>query len=173
MNEREDAACCATVADLRAVVAGHADDIRQIRGALDTVEGGLQSLTREVAVVRAEGQARAEATAAALDRLGGQITELTRQIASQTGAQEERNRLAQAALLSEQQRGAQAATRLTLLRRRLAALSMVLTVLAAIGGTLLSSQTWDDWVFGNVRFLHHTPGWAQAMQGGGHAVGDH
>lgn len=159
MNEREDAACCATVADLRAVVAGHADDIRQIRGALDTVEGGLQSLTREVAVVRAEGQARAQATAAALDRLGGQITELTRQIASQTGAQEERNRLAQAALLSEQQRGAQAATRLTLL--------------AAIGGTLLSSQTWDDWVFGNVRFLHHTPGWAQAMQGGGHAVGDH
>ncbi|KFL87877.1 hypothetical protein AmDm5_1879 [Acetobacter malorum] len=119
----------------------HEERIAAVERRQDVTDGKLDGISRDIAAVRAEGNARAVATTSGIERLGNQFVDLTRQLATHTGAQEERNRLAQEGL----QRW----------RTRSVVVGIVCTIAAAAGGTILSSQTWDDYLFGNVGFLHH------------------
>ncbi len=118
----------------------HEERLAAVERRQDVTDGKLDSISRDIAAVRAEGNARQQATNAGMDRIGIQLSDLTRQLAAHTGAQEERNRLAESNL------------------RRLRKLSVIVgifcTLGAAVGGTILSSQTWDDYLFGKVGFLH-------------------
>ncbi|MCW4578889.1 hypothetical protein NO221_00445, partial [Gluconacetobacter entanii] len=102
----------------------------------------------EVGAIRAEMQAQYAATSSALERQSRDMQDLTRQLAEQNGAQKERNRL-EAAKLTK------ARIAESRWKKRAAVLGIVFTLLATVGGTLLSSQTWDDFFFANVPFLHH------------------
>ncbi|MCE2578672.1 hypothetical protein [Gluconacetobacter entanii] len=137
--------------DVHGILEDHGERIGSLERWRDGVDGKLDGIRHELGVVRAEGQARSAASAAAMERQSRDIQDLTRQLAEHTGAQKERNRLEQAKLMK-------ARIAESRWKKRAAVLGIVFTLLATVGGTLLSSQTWDDFFFANVPFLHRHHG---------------
>lgn len=134
--------------DVQGILEDHGERIGSLERWRDGVDGKLDDIRHELSAVRAEGKERSAASAAAMDRQSRDIQDLTRQLAEHTGAQKERNRLDAAKLTKARIAESRWKT-------RAAVLGIVFTLLATIGGTLLSSQTWDDYFFANVPFLHH------------------
>ncbi|MBO1326840.1 hypothetical protein K2X14_17240 [Acetobacter sp. TBRC 12305] len=147
LDERCAAEGGAAEDDLRAVVDGHSQEIAQINGRLDGLEKGQDGLMREVVAIRAEGQARAQAAGTAMTDLRNGLYDLTRQLAEHTGAQKRQAEIAQQALVVAQTREAR-------IKYWGGVCAIVFCVAGAVGGTLFSSATVDDYVFGDVRWLH-------------------
>ncbi|BCZ75996.1 hypothetical protein CFR73_07655 [Novacetimonas maltaceti] len=134
--------------DVHDILDDHGERIGSLERWRDSADGKMDGIRRELSAVRAEGQAQSAATSAAMDRQSRDIQDLTRQLAEHTGAQKERNRLDQAKLTK-------ARIAESRWKKRAAIFGLVFAVFGALGGTLLSSQTWDDFFFANVPFLHH------------------
>ncbi|MBY4641698.1 hypothetical protein K6L44_17270 [Gluconacetobacter entanii] len=134
--------------DVHDILDDHGERIGFLERWRDSADGKIDDTRREVGAIRAEMQAQYAATSSALERQSRDMQDLTRQLAEQNGAQKERNRL-EAAKLTK------ARIAESRWKKRAAVLGIVFTLLATVGGTLLSSQTWDDFFFANVPFLHH------------------
>lgn len=147
-DEQSAGTPCAADGDLRQIVAGHSLEITDIKGRLGNLEEGQHGLMREVVAVRAEGNARQQATNAGMDRIGIQIADLTRQLAAHTGAQQEQNRLAEANLRRW--------------RLRAVIIGLMCTVGAAICSTLLSDQEVASTIW--VKWLHWREPWDAPTQ---------
>ncbi len=150
MTEAQGARPRASDNDLRAIVGEHAQEISQINGRLDELGKEQHNLMREIVAVRAEGNARAEASVSALSDIRGSVEGLVRQLAEHTGAQKRQNELKEQELRAVKIRGEKIKIWGTVI-------GIIATLGGMIGGTLLSSQTWDDWAFGSVHFLHRHP----------------
>ncbi|MCW4591517.1 hypothetical protein NO263_13090 [Gluconacetobacter entanii] len=134
--------------DVHDILDDHGERLGFLERWRDSADGKIDDTRREVGAIRAEMQAQYAATSSALERQSRDMRDLTRQLAEQNGAQKERNRL-EAAKLTK------ARIAESRWKKRAAVLGIVFTLLATVGGTLLSSQTWDDFFFANVPFLHH------------------
>lgn len=134
--------------DVHDILDDHGERLGFLERWRDSADGKIDDTRREVGAIRAEMQAQYAATSSALERQSRDMQDLTRQLAEQNGAQKERNRL-EAAKLTK------ARIAESRWKKRAAVLGIVFTLLATVGGTLLSSQTWDDYFFANVPFLHH------------------
>ncbi|MCE2577562.1 hypothetical protein [Gluconacetobacter entanii] len=134
--------------DVHDILDDHGERIGFLERWRDSADGKIDDTRREVGAIRAEMQAQYATTSSALERQSRDMQDLTRQLAEQNGAQKERNRL-EAAKLTK------ARIAESRWKKRAAVLGIVFTLLATVGGTLLSSQTWDDFFFANVPFLHH------------------
>lgn len=127
--------------DLREIVGGHEVRLAAVERRQDATDRKLDGISKDLATMRAEENARTVATTAGIARLETRVFDLVTQLAKLTGAQENQNRLAE--------------ENLRRWRTRSVVVGIVCTIAAAAGGTILSSQTWDDYLFGNVGFLHH------------------
>ena len=78
------------------------------------------------------------------------LTDLTKQIAWHTGAQKRQNERKEQERREVRIRGEKFKIWGTVI-------GIIATLGGMVGGTLLSSQTWDDWAFGSVHFLHRHP----------------
>ena len=134
--------------DVHDILDDHGERIGFLERWRDSADGKIDDTRREVGAIRAEMQAQYAATSSALERQSRDMQDLTRQLAEQNGAQKERNRL-EAAKLTK------ARIAESRWKKRAAVLGIVFTLLATVGGTLLASQTGDDYFFANVPFLHH------------------
>ncbi|POF63601.1 hypothetical protein CFR73_09800 [Novacetimonas maltaceti] len=141
--------------DVQGILDDHGERIGSLERWRDGVDGKLDDIRHELGAVRAEGKERSAVSAAAMERQSRDIQDLTRQLAEHTGAQKERNRLEQAKLTK-------ARIAESRWKKRAAICGLVFAVFGAVGGTLLSSQTWDDFFFANVPFLHRHHGIAAA-----------
>ncbi len=126
----------------------HEERLAAVEKRQDVTDGNLDNISRDIAAVRAEGNARQQATNAGMDRIGIQLSDLTRQLAAHTGAQEERNRLAEDSL------------------RRWKKLAVIVgifcTLGAAVGSTLLSDQEVASTIW--VKWLHWREPWDAPKQ---------
>lgn len=126
----------------------HEERLAAVEKRQDVTDGKLDNISRDIAAVRAEGNARQQATNAGMDRIGIQLSDLTRQLAAHTGAQEERNRLAEDSL------------------RRWKKLAVIVgifcTLGAAVGSTLLSDQEVASTIW--VKWLHWREPWDAPTQ---------
>ncbi|PYD63565.1 hypothetical protein [Gluconacetobacter entanii] len=139
--------------DVHDILDDHGERIGFLERWRDSADGKIDDTRREVGAIRAEMQAQYAATSSALERQSRNMQDLTRQLAEQNGAQKERNRLEQAKLTK-------ARIAESRWKKRAAICGLVFAVFGAVGGTILSSQTWDDYFFANVPFLHHHVGTA-------------
>lgn len=126
----------------------HEDRIAAVEKRQDATEGKLDAIGRDIIAIRAEGNARAGVASAGMDRLSGQVLTLSQTVAKHLGATEERTRIDQERLTVEQ-------TKLARIKRYATIIGIALTFAGVVAGSILSSQTWDDYFFGNVAFLHH------------------
>ena len=133
--------------DVQDILDDHGERIGFLERWRNSADGKIDDTRREVGALRAEMQAQYTAMSSALDRQSRDMQGLTHQLAEHTGAQKERNRLDQDALTK-------ARIAESRWKKRSAVLGIIFTLLAMVGGTLLSSQTWDDYFFANVPFLH-------------------
>lgn len=120
-------------------------DIEKWRG---DISARLDNIGQELAATRAEGNARAAVSMQGIDRLGLQITSLGQQVSENTGAQKRQVQIQEQQLITAQ-------TRLAQMKYWGCVFGILFAAAGALGGTLLSSQTWDDYLFGHVGFLHH------------------
>lgn len=100
----------------------HEGRLATIEKRQDAQGSKLDEISRDIAAVRAEGNARAVTSTHSIDQVRADIQTLTRQIAEQTGAQKRQNELDAAKT------------------RRWQRISIVLGVLFALGAMLLSWQ---------------------------------
>lgn len=121
----------------------------------DGTEDKLDNITRELVVIRTEGKTREVSTNSGFDRIGAQVSALEKGVAALTGAQAERNRLAEEGL------------------RRLRKWATIITVLttlgAAVGSTLLSDQEVASTIW--VKWLHWREPWDTPTQPAPHQHG--
>ncbi len=145
MTEEQSGIIVAADGDLREIVGGHEIRLAAVERRQDATDGKLDGISKDLATMRAEENARTVATTAGISRLEVRVFDLVTQLAKLTGAQENQNRLAE--------------ENLRRWRTRSVIVGIICTIAAAAGGTILSSQTWDDYLFGNVGFLHryHIP----------------
>ena len=128
----------------------HDERLTAVEGRLDTTEGAVDRISRDIIAIRAEGQARAAAQTEGLDRLGRQIQGLIVQLAEQTGAQKEQTKLAE-----EQMRQQKASGEASL--RRWKKLGIVFGLLAGLTGAALSDQEIASTIWG--KWLHKQEPW--------------
>lgn len=109
----------------------------------DGTEDKLDNISRELLVIRTEGKTREVSTNSGFDRIGAQVSALEKGVAALTGAQAERNRLAEEGL------------------RRLRKWAIIIGIFssmgAAVGGTLLSDQEVASTIW--VKWLHWREPW--------------
>lgn len=121
----------------------------------DGTEDKLDNITRELVVIRTEGKTREAATNIGFDRIGAQVSALEKGVAALTGAQAERNRLAEEGL------------------RRLRKWAIIIGIFsslgAAVGGTLLSDQEVASTIW--VKWLHWREPWDTSTQPAPHQQG--
>lgn len=148
MTEEQSAGVACAADGVRARLDDHEERLAAVERRQDITDGKLDSISKDIAAVRAEGNARQQATNAGMDRIGLQLSDLTRQIAAHTGAQEERNRLAEDSL------------------RRWKKLAVIIgifcTLGAAVGSTLLSDQEVASTIW--VKWLHWREPWDAPAQ---------
>lgn len=113
----------------------HEERLAAVERRQDIQGSKLDGIIRDIAAVRAEGNARAVATTAGIERLGNQFVDLTRQIAEHTGAQKRQNELDEART-RRWQRG-----------------SIILGLALAVGGMLLSWQEVASYLWVDVLHL--------------------
>lgn len=99
----------------------------------------LDEIGRDIAAVRAEGNARAITATHNMDQVRGDIRELTRQIAEHTGAQKRQNELDAAKTRRWQ--------------RTSIVLGVFLTVIFGVGSMLLSWQEVASYLWVNIMHL--------------------
>lgn len=117
----------------------HEDRLTAVERRQDAQGSKLDEISRDIAAVRAEGNARAITATHSMDQVRGDIRELTRQIAEQTGAQKRQNELD--------------AARTRLWQR----VSIVLGLMFALGAMLLSWQEVATYLW--VDILHLKEPW--------------
>lgn len=143
MTDEQSAGTPCVADGVHARLNDHEERLAAVERRQDVTDGKLDSISRDIAAVRAEGNARQQATNAGMDRIGIQLSDLTRQLAAHTGAQEERNRLAEDSL------------------RRWKKLAVIVglfcTLGAAVGSTLLSDQEVASTIW--VKWLHWREPW--------------
>ncbi|KDE20832.1 hypothetical protein AZ09_05200 [Acetobacter aceti 1023] len=148
MTEEQSVGGAYAADGVRARLDDHEERLAAVERWQDITDGKLDSISKDIAAVRAEGNARQQATNAGMDRIGLQLSDLTRQIAAHTGAQEERNRLAEDSL------------------RRWKKLAVIIgifcTLGAAVGSTLLSDQEVASTIW--VKWLHWREPWDAPAQ---------
>lgn len=71
----------------------HEERLAAVEKRQDAQGSKLDEISRDIAAVRAEGNARAITATHSMDQVRGDIRELTRQIAEHTGAQKRQNEL--------------------------------------------------------------------------------
>lgn len=129
----------------------HEHRLSEVERRQDAQGDKLDAISRDVIAVRAEGNARAATAQAGMERISSDVKELTRQLAEHTGAAQERNRIDKERLTIEQ-------TKLARTKKYVAIVGLIVTIAGTTFATILSSQTWDDYFFSNVSFLHKRHG---------------
>ena len=117
----------------------HEERLTAVEKRQDAQGSKLDEISRDIAAVRAEGNARAVTATHSMDQVRGDIRELTRQIAEQTGAQKRQNELDAART------------------RRWQRVSIVLGLLFALGAMMLSWQEVATYLW--VDILHLKEPW--------------
>lgn len=165
-DEQSADTSCAADGDLRQIVAGHGRRLDGLEDDVDTLKSGQRSMMDRLISIEAQGQERERNRAQESSQNRAAITALSQQLAAQNGAQQERNRIEQQKLLQAQTDAARAQkseadanAAAAKIKYWIVIASFLVGVITAVGGMLLSSQTWDDYAFGNVHFLHrkHLP----------------
>ena len=113
----------------------HEERLTAVEKRQDAQGSKLDEISRDIAAVRAEGNARAVTATHSIDQVRADIQTLTRQIAEQTGAQKRQNELDAAKT------------------RRWQRISIVLGVLFALGAMLLSWQEVASYLWVDVLHL--------------------
>jgi len=126
----------------------HEERILAVEKRQDAAESKLDTIGRDIIAIRAEGNARAGAASAGMDRLSTQVLALSQTVSEHIGATLERSRIDQERLTLEQ-------IKLARIKRYATIIGIFLTLCGVVAGSILSSQTWDDYFFGGVSFLHH------------------
>lgn len=126
---------------------------------IDRLEDRVDGMDRRLTAMDAKADERERVRAEDTRETRRSIEGLASALSVKAGAEEERNRIAQEQLIHEQTRTAQAQRSFWQGRRQwqgpVAVIGILCTIAGMVGGSILSSQTWDDWLFGNVAFLHH------------------
>lgn len=140
----EQSAGTPSVADgVHARLDDHEERLAAVERRQDRTEDKLDNITRELVVIRTEGKTREVSTNSGFDRIGAQVSALEKGVAALTGAQAERNRLAEESL------------------RRLRKWAIIIGIFsslgAAVGGTLLSDQEVASTIW--VKWLHWREPW--------------
>lgn len=165
-DEQSAGSPCAAEGDLREIVYSHGRRLDVVEDDLGSLKSGQSSMLERLISIEAQGQERERNWAQESAQNRAALTTFSQQIAAQNGAQQERNRIEQQKLLQAQTDAARAQkseadanAAAAKLKYWIAIAGFLVGVIAAVGGMLLSSQTWDDWAFGNVHFLHrkHPP----------------
>lgn len=134
--------------DFTSQIADHEERLTAVERRQDSQGNKLDEISRDIAAVRAEGNARAITATHGMDQLRQDLQSLARQIAENTGAQKRQVQIQEQQLITAQ-------TRLAQMKYWGCIFGILFAAAGALGGTLLSSQTWDDYLFGGVNFLHH------------------
>ena len=113
----------------------HEERLTAVEKRQDAQGSKLDEISRDIAAVRAEGNARAVTATHSMDQVRGDIRELTRQIAEHTGAQKRQNELDAAKT------------------RRWQRISIVLGVLFALGAMIVSWQEVASYLWVDVLHL--------------------
>lgn len=121
----------------------HEERLAAMERRQDGTDRKLDNISHEVAAVRAEGNARQQATTAGMDRLGAQVTDLNKNISALTGAQTERNRIAD--------------DNLRWWKKMVAVVTLICTIGGTICATLLSDQEVASTIW--VKWLHWREPW--------------
>jgi hypothetical protein len=132
------------------IVDSHARRLDGLEDDVDTLKSGQSAMMEKLISVEAQGQERERNRAVEASDTRKALTDLTKQIAEHTGAQKRQNELKEQELRAVKIRGEKIKIWGTVI-------GIVATLGGMVGGTLLSSQTWDDWAFGSVHFLHRHP----------------
>ena len=148
MNETQCAGDRAADDDLRAIVDSHGRRIGDLEDDVGTLRSGQDAAMERLISIEAQGQERERNRAAEARDTRNAITGLTQQIAEQTGAQKRQNELKEDELLKARIRSER-------IKYWAAAIGIAAALGGMVGGTIMSSQTWDDYFFANVPFLHH------------------
>ncbi|GCD53022.1 hypothetical protein [Acetobacter pasteurianus] len=165
-DEQSAGTPCVADNDLRQIVAGHGRRLDGLEDDVDTLKSGQRSMMDRLISIEAQGQERERNRAQESAQNRAAIATLSQQLAAQNGAQQERNRIEQQKLLQAQTDAARAQeseadanAAAAKIKYWIAIAGFLVGVITAVGGMLLSSQTWDDYAFGNVQFLHrkHPP----------------
>ena len=127
----------------------HEERLAAVERRQDAQGSKLDEISRDIAAVRAEGNARAVTATHGMDQLRHDLQSLSMLIAENTGAQKQQVQIQEQQLITAQ-------TRLAQMKYWGCVFGILFTAAGAIGGALLSSQTWDDYLFGHVGFLHHS-----------------
>ena len=120
-------------------------------------DGKLDTICRDISAIRAESNVRATLTTACMDRLSYQIADLAKEMASQTGAQQERNRINEERLRLENIRRIKAETRLANWKRHLAGISLVIMLFGSVSSAFLSWQDISGYLWAEI-FHQQKPG---------------
>lgn len=125
---------------------------------IDRLEDRVDGMDRRLTAMDAKADERERARADDTKEMRRSIDALVQQLAVQAGAQDARNQIQREQLIQEQTKAAQAQQTFWERRKQwqgpVAAVGILCALSGAVGGTIMSSQTWDDWFFGNVSFLH-------------------
>ncbi|AKR49420.1 hypothetical protein DB34_11300 [Acetobacter pasteurianus] len=165
-DEQSAGTPCVTDGDLREIVYSHGRRLDEVEDDLGSLKSGQSSMLERLISIEAQGQERERNWAQESAQNRAALTVFSQQLAAQNGAQQERNRIEQQKLLQAQTDAARAQkseadanAAAAKIKYWTAIAGFLVGVLAAVGATLLSSQTWDDYAFGNVQFLHrkHAP----------------
>ena len=113
----------------------HEERLTAVEKRQDAQGSKLDEISRDIAAVRAEGNARAITATHSMDQVRGDIRELTRQIAEHPGAQKRQNELDAAKT------------------RRWQRISIVLGVMFALGAMILSWQEVASYLWVDVLHL--------------------
>lgn len=148
MTDEQSAGTPCVADGVHARLDDHEERLAAVERRQDRTEDKLDNITRELVVIRTEGKTREVATNSGFDRIGAQVSALERGVAALTGAQAERNRLAEEGL------------------RRLRKWAIIIGIFsslgAAIGGTLLSDQEVASTIW--VKWLHWREPWDAPTQ---------
>ena len=115
----------------------------------------LDDMSRDILAIRTENNKSYDSIQASLERQNSQIISLTQQTAEHTGALLERNRIEQERVTVEKMRVITEEQKLVKLKWYGIIIGIIAGLCGMIGGTLLSSATWDNYFFGNIAFLHN------------------
>ncbi|WP_197461653.1 hypothetical protein, partial [Acetobacter malorum] len=93
MTEEQSGLIVAADGDLRDIVGGHEIRLAAVERRQDATDGKLDGISKDLATMRAEENARTVATTAGISRLEVRVFDLVTQLAKLTGAQENQNGL--------------------------------------------------------------------------------
>lgn len=136
--------------DLITRIEDHEERILAVESWKSATDAKLDAINREVIANRAESSARGTAASQGMDRLGAQVSELTRQISEHTGAQKKLSELK-----DEELRDARIKNERW--KRYSIVIGIVCAISAAVGGTLLSDQEVASTIW--VKYFHWQEPW--------------